>query len=343
MAACFSSSFKFACPPIYVLSQIPNLAKCLEQCALPGVQIKSIDVTDVCTENPLLDEERRNAVKDAEIAVCDGMLLAKNYKHMPNLKWAHCTWAGIDPFVKVIQDLHDEPKFTLTRHSGEAFCSSMAEYVMCHILNSERQTKLCWKNQESKIWSLEEKVRNTRNLDELTISILGVGNMASEIAKFLKSRGATVYGFARNPRLFTQFGYFDRITAELDGVLLDCDYLCNTLPYTPLTCGILSTSVFQKFRKKPVFINVGRGNIISENELVQALKTGCLSGAVLDVFEIEPLPESSPLWNIPEVTITPHIAALSKPEDIGEEFFRVFSSYTEGHDLKNVVNWSTYY
>lgn len=340
MAACFSSSSVYACPPIYILSQIPNLAKCLKGSALPGIQTKSVDVSDVSYKNAVLDEEKINAVKDAEIAVCDGPLLAKNYKYMPNLKWAHCTWAGVD---SVIKEILEEPKFTITRHSGEAFCSMMAEYVVCHILNNERQNKQCWKNQDSKIWSKAGKIENYRTLDQLTVSVLGAGNMAFEIAKFLKSRGTTVFGFAKHPRPSAQFGWFDKITTELNDVLLDCDYLCNTLPNTPLTCGILNVSVLQKCRKKPVLINVGRGNMISENELVQALKTGCLSGAILDVFETEPLPEPSPLWDMPQVTITPHVAAISRPEDIADEFFKQFLSYTDGHGLKNVVKWSDGY
>ncbi|GFR30222.1 hypothetical protein TNCT_670751 [Trichonephila clavata] len=336
MAECFSSSSVYACPPIYILSQISNLAKCFEESALPGIQIRSIDISDVSPKNPVLDEEKINAVKNTEIAVCDGPLLAKIYKHMPDLKWAHCTWAGIDSLIK---EIPEEPKFTITRHNGEAFCSIMAEYVVCHILNNERQTKQCWKNQESKIWLQEGKIGNYRTLDELTVSILGAGNMAFEIAKFLKSRGTTVFGFAKNPRPSTEFGWFDKITTELNDILPDCDYLCNTLPNTPLTCGILNVSVLEKCKKKPVFINVGRGNIIPENDLVQALKTGCLSGAVLDVFETEPLPESSLLWDMPQVTITPHVAAISRPEDVADEFFKQFLSYTDGHGLKNVVKW----
>ncbi|CAL1277279.1 unnamed protein product [Larinioides sclopetarius] len=340
MAECFSSSSILACPPVYVISCIPNLAACLKACALPGIQVKPVDVSDISEKDPVFSKEKMNALKDAEITVCDEDLLAKVYKNMPNLKWAYCTWAGVDSLMK---EMKEEPSFTLTRHGGATFCGIMAEYVMCHILNCERQTKLCWKNQNSKIWSQDGKISIYRTLDELTISILGVGNMSSEIAKILKARGATIYGFARNPRSSSQFGDFDKISTNLEDILFDCDYLCNTLPSTPLTRGILNTSVLQKCKKNPVFINVGRGDIIAENELVGALRSGYLSGAVLDVFETEPLPKSSQLWDMQEVTITPHVAAVSRPEHIAEEFFNVFLSYTEGHDLKNVVRWSAGY
>ncbi|GIY56989.1 hypothetical protein CEXT_196031, partial [Caerostris extrusa] len=297
MAACFSSSSIYACPPVYVISKIPNLAKCLKECALPGIQIKPVDVSDISLESAALNEEKINIIKEAEIAVCDGSLLANFYKFMPNLKWAHCTWAGVEPLIKVISQ---EPTFTLTRHGDQAFCSIMAEYVMCHILNCERQTKLCWRNQNSKnmVWSQEGKISNFRTLDEITVSILGVGNMASEIAKFLKVRGTTIYGFARTPRSSDRLGSFDKISNNLDDILPDCDYLCNTLPSTTLTSGILNASVLQMCKKAPVFINVGRGDVIAEKELVLALRNGSLSGVVLDVFEIEPLPESSELWNM---------------------------------------------
>ncbi|XP_055930434.1 glyoxylate/hydroxypyruvate reductase A-like isoform X2 [Argiope bruennichi] len=340
MAACFSSGSVLACPRVYVISHIPNMAECLKACALPGIEIKSVDVSDVSEKDPVFSEEKINAFKSAEIVVCDGNLLAKIYKSMPDLKWAHCTWAGVDSLIKEIKE---KPSFTLTRHSGVAFCGMMAEYVMCHILNCERQTKLCWKHQNSKIWSQDGKISSYRSLDELTISILGVGNMASEIAKILKARGATVFGFARHSRSPNQFGEFDKISNKLEDILSDCDYLCNTLPSTPLTRGILSASVLRNCKKNPVFINVGRGDVIPEVELLQALRTGCLSGSVLDVFETEPLPKSSQLWHMPEVTITPHVAAISKPEHIAEEFFNVFLRYVEGHELKNVVRWSDGY
>ncbi|GBL72455.1 Glyoxylate/hydroxypyruvate reductase A [Araneus ventricosus] len=326
MAACFSSPSILACPPVYVISHIPNMAECLKACALPGIQVKPVDVSDISEKDPVFSEEKINTFRDAEITVCDGNLLAKVYKCMPNLKWAHCTWAGVDSLIK---EMKEEPSFTLTRHSGVTFCGMMAEYVMCHILNCERQSKLCWKNQNSKIWSQDGKISTYRTLDELTISVLGVGNMASEIAKILKARGATIYGFARNPRSSSQFGDFDKISTNMEDILLDCDYLCNTLPSTPLTRGILNTSVLQKCKKNPVFINVGRGDVITENELVGALRTRCLSGAVLDVFETEPLPESSQLWDMLEVTITPHVAAVSIPEHSNDKYEGYFFSRSD--------------
>ncbi|KAF8790793.1 Glyoxylate/hydroxypyruvate reductase A like protein [Argiope bruennichi] len=239
MAACFSSGSVLACPRVYVISHIPNMAECLKACALPGIEIKSVDVSALSSIN------------------------------FPHRK--------MDYSFTVFQSLFNSLNFK------------------------------------------------------------------TNFAKILKARGATVFGFARHSRSPNQFGEFDKISNKLEDILSDCDYLCNTLPSTPLTRGILSASVLRNCKKNPVFINVGRGDVIPEVELLQALRTGCLSGSVLDVFETEPLPKSSQLWHMPEVTITPHVAAISKPEHIAEEFFNVFLRYVEGHELKNVVRWSDGY
>ncbi|KAG8181953.1 hypothetical protein JTE90_026894 [Oedothorax gibbosus] len=333
MAQCFSSPSVVAVPKVFVLSKIPDLIEKLKLFALPGIQLKNIPILGTN-----IDEEDIDSLKEAEILVCDTDLLIKNYKNMPNLKWAHSTWAGVQSLFKAFAK---EPSFTITRHGGDAFCGVMAEYVMCQILICERKFKLCWKNQQSKTWS------NTnfshRSLNQITVTILGAGNMGTAVANFLKLRGTTVLGFARKPRPLHKNDVFDKISNDLVEVIKDCDYLCNTLPSTPLTTGILNSSLLKNCQKSPVLINVGRGSLITEDELVHALQNGTLSGAVLDVFEQEPLPASSRLWDMPQVTITPHIATLSTAEHVAEEFFNSFSSYIDGHGLSNILDWSAGY
>lgn len=346
---CFSSPGTLAMPPIYVLSQIPKLVECLirhRPLPLKSTSIKPVKLPESFNLNSSLSETCLEYIKDAEVMVCDPVLLQKVYMKMPNLKWAHCTWAGVE---NLLATMTEKPSFVITRHAGEAFSSVMAEYVVCHILNWERQTKLCWKNQESKTWIEVNQFATFRTLDELNITVLGTGNMGSGIAKFLKQRGAEVVGFRRTspPSKMSQAcpkeNIFSKISSNLDAVVEDCDYLINTLPSTPLTSGLLNNSVLSKCLKKPVFINVGRGNIIAEKDLLQALRNQWLSGAVLDVFETEPLPESSVLWSMPQVTITPHVSAISKPEHIASGFYSKLTNYAESSTMPDIVDFSAGY
>ncbi|XP_042909377.1 glyoxylate/hydroxypyruvate reductase A isoform X2 [Parasteatoda tepidariorum] len=248
MAACFSSPGIFSLPPIFVLSKISKLAQCLRACAMPQIEVKEIDlpILDNFGIDSSLTEKCKDILKDVEIAVCDSDILVKLHNFMPQLKWAHSTWAGIEGLLKAIPQ---EPPFTVTRHSGDSFTSLIAEYVVCHILNSERKSRLCWKSQESKVWLPNNVFSNHRSLNELSVGILGVGNMGSGIASFLKSRGTTVYGFARRPRAPGSQCYFDEIYTKLDDVLPKCDYLINVLPTTPLTSGLLNNSALEKCTK----------------------------------------------------------------------------------------------
>ncbi|XP_054709713.1 glyoxylate/hydroxypyruvate reductase A-like [Uloborus diversus] len=339
MTACLSMPRLYAIAPIYVLSQIPRLKECMKEFALPGMQVKSVDLPMEFNKNVQLTEEQLKEVELAEIVVCDKFILANTYKHLPNLKWAHCTWAGLEDLFDAIPE---QPKFMITRHAGEAFSAIMAEYVMCQILNHERSNKTHWKNQEAKTWQRVDRFETYRSLDELTVGILGVGSMGTGVAMFLEPRGTTLLGFCRTQRASFDH-YFKSISIHLEEILPHCDYIINTLPSTPSTKGILNKCMLKHCSKKPVFINVGRGDVISEYELVHALSNEWISAAVLDVFEEEPLPESSQLWKIPQVTITPHVAAVSKPEHVAKEFFKKVKDYIDGDEIKNTVNWNLRY
>ena len=155
-------------------------------------------------------------------------------------------------------------------------------------------------------------------MPELTVGILGLGDIGGQIAKSCKDLGMTVWGFGRReqenvPSSVHQY----RTKQNLPELLQACDFVCNVLPSTPSTKYFLSGNTFECCKvKKPVFINVGRGDVIDEKSLIHALEQGWLAGAVLDVFENEPLPKDSPLWDMPQVVITPHIASLSYPHEV---------------------------
>lgn len=157
-----------------------------------------------------------------------------------------------------------------------------------------------------------------RLMSQLSIGILGLGDIGKEIARVCKALGMTVWGVARREKQ-TKLSYVDyyRTLDFLPEVLQSCDYFCNVLPSTSSTYHLLSGNTLESGKeKKPVFINVGRGDIIDEASLVNAIQKGWISGAILDVFEKEPLPKDSALWDMPQVTITPHYAAVTFPYQV---------------------------
>ncbi|XP_076366477.1 glyoxylate/hydroxypyruvate reductase A-like isoform X6 [Tachypleus tridentatus] len=181
-----------------------------------------------------------------------------------------------------------------------------------------------------------------RILSELTIGIFGAGNLGSTVAKFLKQRGATVLGLVRSAHK-TGKPEFDKLVTDLSEILPDCDYICNLLPSTPHTKGLLNGEVLKMCQKKPFFINVGRGDVISEEDLIHALNQGWILGAALDVFIEEPLPTSSPLWNRPEIIITPHVGSLSKAEGVAKFFFENYQRFMTGKELMCKFSWTRRY
>ena len=157
----------------------------------------------------------------------------------------------------------------------------------------------------------------------------------------------TVWGLTRTPASDeTRSPHVDQYR-ELDGLpelLSSSDYVCNVLPSTAQTRGLLDGDMLRHCAsKKSVFINVGRGNIITEATLIHSIQQGWLAGAVLDVFEKEPLPTDSRLWSMPEVVVTPHYAAVTPAGEAADLFVANLRLYLAGKSLKYVVDWARGY
>jgi len=156
--------------------------------------------------------------------------------------------------------------------------------------------------------------------------LLGCGDIGSKIAEAGKGLGMRVVVFRKTLQR-TNLSV-DLVTPSIELLLETSDYIVNILPSTPQTRGLLSGDVLRKCatrdasRRPAVFINVGRGDVVDEVSLVKALDAEWLSSAVLDVFEVEPLPSTSALWHHPKVLMTPHISAVSYADDVAELYAR---------------------
>lgn len=235
-----------------------------------------------------------------------------------------------------------KPTFTITRFSNYFLGCMMGEYVIANIVNHERNLMAVYENQQCSLWNRDGKISNHRSISDLTIGILGAGTIGTDIAKLVKTLRACVWGLVRTvPKQEKQSPYVDeyRLSSDLPDLLQNCDYIINVLPSNPDTVGLLNGGMLKHCAKKQsVFMNIGRGTVIKEEDLVTALNKGWLSAAILDVFETEPLPPSSSLWTMPQVKITPHISGCSRPQDVAMFFKENLVRFQSSQPLECVLD-----
>ena len=154
-------------------------------------------------------------------------------------------------------------------------------------------------------------------IKDLKFTILGCGDIGHTIARHLKQFGGTIYGMVRQPRDSKSSEYVDQCFTldELPDYLKKSDYLCSVLPSTPGTRNLLTPELLQNCQNS-VFLNLGRGDVIQEEVILRALDENWFRQAILDVFEIEPLPKESKLWDHERVTITPHCSGETQVQEV---------------------------
>ena len=179
-----------------------------------------------------------------------------------------------------------------------------------------------------------------RPLKGQTLGVLGTGDIGQHVVGVAKAFGMETLGLVRDGASRTNF---DGTTADVDEVLRQSDVILSALPSTPATRGLLDGGRLSACTKRPVLINVGRGDLISEASVVEALDEGWIREASIDVFEVEPLPAASPLWDREDVFVTPHVAALSRPEDVAKVFAANLDRYLRGEPLLYEVDWGKGY
>jgi phosphoglycerate dehydrogenase-like enzyme len=288
------------------------------------------DLKIVCARNPTAAEP---FLREAEIIFGTPALVAEVVHKAPLLKWVQSTYAGVEQLCQP-----DLPRsYVLTGIKGLFGCF-MREYVFAYILARERSLCATLENQRQKIWS-----RITyRSLRNVTIGVIGLGSIGAQIARTAHHFDMRVLGMKRTA---DRIDYLDRLfmTNEMEAFLPELDYLVLVLPDTPESKHVISARELELLPRGAVLINVGRGSSVNQKDLVRALESGTISGAVLDVFEQEPLPEESPLWSMENVVITPHNSAYSFPEQIAEIFAANYTRYVAGSPLEYRVDFTRGY
>lgn len=335
---------------VYVLSQIPELAK-LTAKALPSCKVINIELRQHTSATPSkelkIGDRELNDLRAAEIVFGDPNLLVQTFQKLPKIKWMQSTWAGVDQFMKSISETGQQPpRIPITRFSGENFGQMIFDYCIAHIIIHERKLFDNYvETKQNKIWQ-RDVAWNYRTINEITIGILGGrGSIGSLVAKRFSLLGSKVIGYGRTQyKGNTEDFSLAKYSTKLEEVLPECDYIISVLPSTDETKGLLNDKVLQICREKsPVLINVGRGSLITEGEIVKALDNKFISAAILDVFESEPLPENSLLWSHPKVFITPHNAAISRANDCVKLFVENYEKFVSGQKLLYMIDWNCGY
>lgn len=252
---------------------------------------------------------------------------------MKKLRWVHSGQAGIDAMPKELLG----GMGVFVSNSRGINSVTIAEYVMCMLLNLERNTYRFYEAFKQRKWDMDTC------LDEVMdkkLTILGMGKVGQEVAKRAKGFDMEVTGVNLEP---VESPYMDHFfdTARMKDAVKDCDYLVVCMPLTSETCHMIDQEFLSCMKESAVLVNVGRGPIVKTPELVEALKQKKLRMAILDVLEEEPLPESSPLWELDNLMITPHIAG-DRQKSYMPRMMRILcdnlNKYPDFDQMENPVN-----
>ncbi len=248
---------------------------------------------------------------------------------LPNLKLIVSLGAGVESLL-LDPTLPDVP---LVRMVSEGLTVDMAGYVALQVLRWHRQLDEYREQQRAAVW---HQIGH-KPASEVRVGILGLGELGTASAKTLLSMDYRVLGWSRTPKAIEGVESFAG-TDGLAAMLPQCDLLVCLLPLTDGTRGILNRDLFAALPRGAVVINAARGAHLVEADLLEALESGHLRGASLDVFVEEPLPADHPFWHHPKVHVTPHMAAVTHASRSAEVVAEAVRAFREGRPLPNLVD-----
>ncbi|HXJ40055.1 MAG TPA: D-2-hydroxyacid dehydrogenase [Bryobacteraceae bacterium] len=260
--------------------------------------------------------------------------LQKVLARAPKLEWIQTRSAGLDSVL--FPELIEGP-VTLTNGSG-TFSQSLGEFVITGALYWAKDLPRMQKAKAERRW----EVFDIFELSTQTIGIVGHGDIGRAIARRAKAFGMRVLALRRDIAPRPGDEDVDKVypNAELHTMLPECDYVVVAAPLTPTTKHLMSTAEFNVMKPSAIIMNVGRGPVIDEAAMAEALRTRRIRGAALDVFEVEPLPADSPIWDLDNVLMSAHTADHTQDwlEDAVVFFMNQFARWKSGEPLKNVVD-----
>ena len=294
---------------------------------------------EISFRHALTDDEASLAIETTDIALASRLSVAM-VERAPRLRWVHSTAAAVANLLPL-----DEfaARGIIVTNSRGIQAVPIAEHVMGGLLVLARRFNVMFDAQRDRRWIQNELTRNAWpwSLQGRKMTILGLGTIGQEVARRAHAFGMSVTGIRRRldqpvPAFVERMVGPDRLHDALRG----CDVLVISAPFISGTDGLIGTKEIALLNGGAIIINVARGKIVDEAALITAIQSGHLGGAVLDVFESEPLDRASPLWSLPNVIISPHSAGV-RP-DHWDEVIDLFSEnlrrFQRGEPLLNMVN-----
>ena len=298
----------------------------IESAHLPDLAITSTtDPADAATNAAAFD-----------LAFGDPALLRRVMPALTAVRWVQSTWAGVEPLL----DPALRRDYVLTNARG-VFGAQMSEYVFAYLLARERKIFEKQASQAAGRWDAAPPTR----LRGKQLGLLGVGTIGAALARTAKHFGMRVKGYTRVSEDSADVDeYFHGPLADVAAAFAsDLDYLVSVMPGTAATRHLVDAALLRALPRRAVFVNPGRGGVVDEAALAAALRDGRIAGAVLDVFESEPLPAGHVFWRQPNVLITSHTAALSAPSDIAPIFIDNYRRLLRGEPLQYRVDFERGY
>jgi len=288
---------------------------------------KDLNVVAASTSEDLIRE-----IVDADVVI--GRLPREAFLKAKKLNYVQSIGVG---FETMLYPEMLASKVHITNTAG-AYDSVISEHAMAHILALSRGIIGQERNRKERIWAREAVP--VMQLDGLTACVLGLGSIGRTIALRLKAFGLTV--IAVDVQATTPPEGVDRVVKPdaMHQALAESDIVVVALPHTPATEGIINAQCFDSMKNSALIINIARGPLINEADLIDALQQGKVAGAGLDVFEKEPLPNDSPLWDMANVSFTPHTASLCGEGDVNIKniFIENLRRYVNGETLLNIID-----
>jgi len=266
--------------------------------------------------------------------------LAVTVGKAPRLRWVQCTAAGAGGQVRAANLSPEDLERIVFTTSAGVHGTMLAEFFLTGLLALRKdlrrlerlRAKRAWDH-----WAMGE-------LNGSTLAIVGMGSIGTAIARIARAFGMRVLGVTRDGRALEDVdkGY---PTSNLVEAVAQSDAVVVTLPGTALTEKLFGRPAIEAMKRDAIFGSVGRGTVVDQDALIEALQSGAIAGAVLDVFTPEPLPPNNPLWTMQNVIFSPHTAALSVRENarIVELFCDNLERFAKGNPLRNVVSVTEFY
>lgn len=269
-------------------------------------------------------------------------VLARTVRANERLRWVHTTAAGGGGQVRAAQLTEQELERVVMTTSAGMHASTLAEWAVFGVLAGAKGLRRLEADQAARSWG--DGRRMMRHVSEMMVLVVGLGGIGKVVAERFAALDATVWGTTRSG---APVAHVDRLVPmdELVAAAAQVDAIITTLPGTEHTLGLIGDDVLGAVQPDTILVNVGRGAVVDEPALLEALDAGRIGFAALDVTAIEPLPRQSRIWQHPSVLLSPHTAALSvhEPRRIAELFAANATQLLDGEPMQNVMSTKEFY